>query len=108
MKTLHFDCFAGISGDMTLGALVDLGVAPAALLEDLRKLGVKGWDLTFHKEERCGITGTRAVVTLDHHHEGGEEGKGGEHHRPERKSGRPSQKGGLQCSRTRAAGSGPH
>ncbi|MDR2518932.1 MAG: nickel pincer cofactor biosynthesis protein LarC [Spirochaetaceae bacterium] len=68
MKTLHFDCFAGISGDMTLGALADLGVEPEALRGELRKLGLSGWDLTFSQEERCGITGTRAVVALEHEH----------------------------------------
>jgi uncharacterized protein (TIGR00299 family) protein len=73
MKTLHFDCFAGISGDMTLGALVELGVDPDLLRGELAKLGLDGWSLDFRREERCGITGTRALVKLDdadhHHHE---------------------------------------
>jgi uncharacterized protein (TIGR00299 family) protein len=79
MKTLHFDCFAGISGDMTLGALVDLGVSPDALCAELAKLRVDGWSLAFEQDQRNGITGTRAVVKLrddghhdhphEHHHE---------------------------------------
>jgi uncharacterized protein (TIGR00299 family) protein len=80
MKTLHFDCFAGISGDMTLGALVDLGLDPGDLRRELEKLGLPGWKLDFRREERCGIMGTRALVELEephghshHHHEHGPE-----------------------------------
>ena len=40
MKSLSFDCFAGISGDMTLGALLDLGVPLAYLKEELKKLSI--------------------------------------------------------------------
>ncbi|MDR2602770.1 MAG: nickel pincer cofactor biosynthesis protein LarC [Spirochaetaceae bacterium] len=65
MKTLHFDCFAGVSGDMVLGALVDLGVNEDELLTELKKLPLKGWSLNFSREERGGIYGTRAVVNAD-------------------------------------------
>ncbi len=64
MKTLHFDCFAGISGDMTLGALVDLGVDPEVLQRELEKLGLSGWNLSFVRADRNGITGMRALVHL--------------------------------------------
>jgi len=71
MKTLHFDCFAGISGDMALGALVDLGVDPDLLRVELGKLGVSNWKLDFVKDQRNGITGTRALVSdlSNHNHE---------------------------------------
>ncbi|MDR2534440.1 MAG: nickel pincer cofactor biosynthesis protein LarC [Treponema sp.] len=65
MKTLHFDCFAGISGDMTLGGLVDLGVDPERLCRELDKLGIPGWKLSFHRDERGGITGTHGVVDVE-------------------------------------------
>jgi uncharacterized protein (TIGR00299 family) protein len=65
MKTLHFDCFAGISGDMTLGALVDLEVNPERLRGELEKLGLPGWTLRFVRDERGGITGTHALVDLE-------------------------------------------
>ena len=65
MKVLHFDCFAGISGDMALGAFVDIGGDPDELRLELEKLGVGGWKLDFVREERNGITGTRALVDLD-------------------------------------------
>ncbi|GHV76437.1 UPF0272 protein [Spirochaetia bacterium] len=71
MKTLHFDCFAGISGDMALGAFEDLGVPPDTLHTELGKLGLGGWALRFERDQRGGITGTHAVVDLggstDHH-----------------------------------------
>ncbi|MDR1058659.1 MAG: LarC family nickel insertion protein, partial [Treponema sp.] len=54
MKILHFDCHGGISGDMTLGALVDLGVDPDELRGELEKLGREGWKLEFRREERNG------------------------------------------------------
>lgn len=81
MKTLHFDCFAGISGDMTLGALVDLGIDPPVLQQELGKLGIEGWQLLLHRDQRGGISGTHAVVELspekdqdfhDGHHQHGE------------------------------------
>jgi uncharacterized protein (TIGR00299 family) protein len=78
VKVLHFDCFAGISGDMALGALVDLGVDPDTLREELGKLGLEGWKLTFTRDERCGIGGTRAFVDLGDRHDHRDHGH--EHH----------------------------
>jgi uncharacterized protein (TIGR00299 family) protein len=93
LKTLHFDCFAGISGDMTLGALVELGVESGYLQTELRKLPVTGWTLDFRRDERCGISGTRALVTMsgedehshdgEHHHHG-DHGHSHEHHHEHR------------------------
>ncbi|MDR0998487.1 MAG: nickel pincer cofactor biosynthesis protein LarC [Treponema sp.] len=65
MKTLHFECFAGISGDMALGALVDLGVDPGDIRRELGKLGIGGWKLDFAADQRNGIGGTHAVVELE-------------------------------------------
>jgi uncharacterized protein (TIGR00299 family) protein len=64
LKTLHFDCFAGISGDMALGALVDLEINPDTLRTELGKLSLDGWELRFEQDRRGGITGTHAVVVL--------------------------------------------
>ncbi|GHV61969.1 UPF0272 protein [Spirochaetia bacterium] len=64
MKTLHFECYAGISGDMSLGAFVDLGVNPDELRRELEKLRLEGWKLDFVRDQRNGITGTHAVVDL--------------------------------------------
>lgn len=71
MKTLYFDCFAGISGDMTLGALVAAGADARELKTRLARLDVEGYELSFEEVDRSGINATRAVVRLtreEHHH----------------------------------------
>jgi uncharacterized protein (TIGR00299 family) protein len=62
MRTLFFDCFAGASGDMILGALVGVGVDPRALKEQLSLLDVPGYEVSFETVDRSGISATRAVV----------------------------------------------
>ena len=51
----YFDCFAGISGDMTLGALIDLGVSPDWLADQLRGLPLADFDLEVSKVHRNGM-----------------------------------------------------
>jgi uncharacterized protein (TIGR00299 family) protein len=68
MKTLYFDCFAGASGDMILGALVAAGVDPLALTTQLELLGVAGWKIDFEKVDRSGISATHARVHTGHEH----------------------------------------
>ena len=65
MKTLYYDCFAGISGDMNLGAMLDLGVDKNTLLGELQKLNVGGWQIKVSRDSRRGIFGTRAEVLLE-------------------------------------------
>ena len=62
MRTLYFDCFAGASGDMILGALVGVGVEPRHLLEQLALLKVAGYEVEFAVADRSGISATRAHV----------------------------------------------
>ncbi len=68
MRTAYFDCFAGISGDMTLGALVDAGADFETLKSELGRLGVHEYDLTCEKVVKRGIAATKISVT-PHHHE---------------------------------------
>jgi len=68
MKTLYFDCFAGASGDMILGALVAAGVEPRDLIEQLSYLNVSGWKIDFEKVDRSGISSTYAHVQTAHEH----------------------------------------
>jgi len=65
MKNLYYDCFAGISGDMNLGALIDLGVDPDFLKSELSKLPVDGYTLDISRKTRRGISGTRVHVVLE-------------------------------------------
>ena len=73
MNVLVYDPFAGISGDMHIGAMIDLGVPEAYMIKSLESLHLHGWSLTCVKEQRRGITGTRALVSIEghehHHHE---------------------------------------
>ena len=68
MKTLYFDCFAGASGDMILGAMVAVGVEPQALTEQLSLLGVQGFEIEFATVDRSGISATHARVHTAHEH----------------------------------------
>lgn len=65
MKTLYFDCFAGASGDMILGALVAAGADADQLREQLRLLDVSNFDVSFNVVDRSGISSTRAVVATE-------------------------------------------
>ncbi len=62
MKTLYFDCFAGASGDMILGAMVAAGVSPQELNDQLSLLGVSGYAINFETVNRSGISATYARV----------------------------------------------
>jgi hypothetical protein len=65
MRILYYDCFAGISGDMNLGALIDLGVDADFLISELEKLNIEGFHLEIKKDQRRGITGTKADVIIE-------------------------------------------
>lgn len=65
MKILYYDCFAGISGDMNLGALIDLGVEKSYLISELEKLNIEGFHLEIKQDQRRGITGTKADVIIE-------------------------------------------
>jgi uncharacterized protein (TIGR00299 family) protein len=65
MTLAYFDCFSGISGDMTLGALVAAGVSIDALRAELTKLNLPGYELKAEKVTRSGIAATKAHVIID-------------------------------------------
>ncbi|MFH0758574.1 MAG: nickel pincer cofactor biosynthesis protein LarC [Bacteroidota bacterium] len=64
-KILYYDCFAGISGDMNLGALVDVGVDPDFLRQELGKLNIDGFRLEVQPDMRKGISGTKVTVVIE-------------------------------------------
>jgi len=74
MKTLYLDIFSGISGDMFLGAMIDLGVDFDALETELKKLKLDGYTLSANRRQKCAIDGVKFDVHLadggegDHSH----------------------------------------
>ena len=69
MTLAYFDTIAGISGDMSLGALVSAGVPLDILASELQKLGVQGFEIQGSHIERSGIVATKVdVVTNGHGH----------------------------------------
>ncbi|THE11683.1 DUF111 family protein [Bacillus timonensis] len=88
MRTLYFDCFSGISGDMVIGALLDAGGDPQKLVEELKKLHFEDeYELTWKKIVKNGITSTKFDVILKnesnlhtHHHVHDHDDHVNEHH----------------------------
>lgn len=66
---LYFDCFSGISGDMAVGALLDLGADRERLLQGLAALPVDGYEIEISQQTRHGIRGTDFNVILDARHD---------------------------------------
>jgi uncharacterized protein (TIGR00299 family) protein len=64
MKILYYDCFSGISGDMNLGAMIDLGIDRNHLLAELKKLDIGSYEVKINRDQRRGITGTRVEVVV--------------------------------------------
>ncbi len=64
MKILYYDCFSGISGDMNLGAMIDLGVDRNHLLAELKKLDIGPYEVKISRDQRRGITGTKVEVVV--------------------------------------------
>jgi hypothetical protein len=64
VNVLYYDCFSGISGDMNLGALIDLGVERGFLLEELQKLDMGPYEIRITQDARRGISGVRVEVVL--------------------------------------------
>jgi uncharacterized protein (TIGR00299 family) protein len=65
MKAAYIQSIGGTSGDMLLGALLDLGLSLEALSEGLSSLKVGGYRLTATPETRCEVRGTKLTVTLE-------------------------------------------
>jgi len=65
MKLAYFDCFSGISGDMTLGALVDAGCDLGLLRSGLAGLQVPGWTISGEKVWKNGMAATFVRVTTE-------------------------------------------
>lgn len=75
---LYFEMYSGIAGDMTIGALLDLGASKEKLVEGIKSLGLNDYDLVFERVKKNGIDAYNFDVILaghnhhhhhDHHHE---------------------------------------
>lgn len=69
-KTLHLECNSGISGDMTVGALLDLGASSRVLLDVLNSIKASGFEIKIQKMEKKGVSCTDFDVILDKEHDG--------------------------------------
>ena len=81
MKILYFDCSSGISGNMTIGALLEIVDDEKYLLNELKKLNIDGYEIKISKKVKNGITGTHVDVLLEHedHHKHKEHNHENEH-----------------------------
>ena len=89
-KVLYLECYSGISGDMTVGALLDLGADEAYLRETLDKLQVEGYEISIGRASKCGIDACDFDVQIPeqpeydeghmHHHDDDEEHEHHHHH----------------------------
>lgn len=72
MKTLYFDCISGISGDMSLAALIDLGADLSYIVDHLKKLPIDPFEIEVRPIIKCGIAAKKVHIHFpasDHHHE---------------------------------------
>src|SRR5699024_3016576 len=99
MRTLYLDCFSGISGDMTIGALIDAGACFEHMQSELKKLNLEEeYELSIKKVNKNGITATKfdcvygddlvkgSEIVEDHshhHHDDHEEHDHGHHYQNE-------------------------
>jgi len=83
MRTLYLDCISGISGDMLLAALVDLGADLAYVKRELLTLPIDDFDLWVEEVDKRGIMAKKLHIRLPevghHHHHGHEHGHSHEH-----------------------------
>jgi len=78
-KSLYLECYSGISGDMTVAALLDLGAGEQALREALEGLHLEGYEIKIGRTQKCGIDACDFQVILtdeegDHEHEHSHDG----------------------------------
>ena len=80
MEILYFDCSSGISGNMTLGALLEIVGNEEYLLNELKKLNIDGYKIEISKKIKNGITGTYVDVILENEHNHNHEHEHGHEH----------------------------
>ncbi len=71
MKVAFFDCFAGASGDMIIGSLLDAGLPLELLRTELSKLSLSHYEIGVRKAIKRGLAGSQVMINIDerHHHD---------------------------------------
>src|SRR5262245_4247826 len=69
MSIIYLDIFSGISGDMFIGAMLDLGLDFKQFEREVAKLRLSGYQLHVSRQQRANIAGVKFDVHLDHAHE---------------------------------------
>ncbi len=83
MATLYLECFSGISGDMTVASLLDLGVDQNKLFQAIKSLKIDGYEIKVSKTEKNGVTACDFDVVLESdQHDHGHTHEEGHHHLP--------------------------
>jgi uncharacterized protein (TIGR00299 family) protein len=62
---IYFDCFSGISGDMILGALLDLGIDPEVFLKELKKIPLEDYEIKIQRKKKGFLEGTDVEIIFD-------------------------------------------
>lgn len=65
MKIIYFDCFSGISGDMILGALLDLGIEVEDWRNELKKIPIEGYRVEVYRRQKGALWGTDVNIVLE-------------------------------------------
>jgi len=65
MNVLYFNCQSGISGDMVVGSLLDLGIETEYLVRELSKLPLCGYSVSARKVDKLGVPATKFDVALE-------------------------------------------
>ncbi len=110
MKVLYLDCFSGISGDMAVGALCDLGLKPSTLEWELSKLEIGDFHMHFERASRHDIEGTKFSIHggATHTHDQDEEGHEGHHHHHHGEEGECNHEHGAEGEHAHAHGDHHH
>ena len=77
---LYFEMYSGIAGDMTIGALLDLGASKEKLVEGIQSLKLDGYKLVFDRSKKNGIDAYNFDVILEGHHHDHHHGDHDHHH----------------------------
>lgn len=68
MRILYLDCFSGISGDMTLAALVDAGADRKYIEEELKKINIEPFTVEWKRVVKCGVSALKANIIINPNH----------------------------------------